>query len=112
MHGHHDRNEGVNPEHESKGGRRDDAHELEIHLADQRPGVRSGGKRTEDRELLAQFRPLLLSQGHEGLRRPLRMADRMFQHHIRGSEYFSKACFGLNPHRLFPSHTSYPDLQR
>jgi len=76
VHRHHERDERVDPEEQSEQARRDDAHEFEVHLPDQRTGISSRRERAEHADLLAELRPLLLGEGEECFRGPLRVTDK------------------------------------
>ena len=71
MHRHHEGDEGVDAEEDAEHAGRDDAHEFEVHFADQGACVDGGSEGAEDGDLVAQVRPLLLGERDEGFRRTL-----------------------------------------
>ncbi len=75
MHGHHEGNEGVDAEEDAEHTRRDDAHEFEIHLSDQRAGVHCRCEGAEDADFVAEIGTLLFRQRYEGLGGALGVAD-------------------------------------
>lgn len=75
MHGHHEWDEGMDPEEYSKQARGDGAQEFEVQRPDQRTGISSRSERAENADLFTELRPLPLCESDECFCRPLRMAD-------------------------------------
>ncbi|KAG7132796.1 hypothetical protein HYQ46_009426 [Verticillium longisporum] len=72
MHGHHEGDEGAEAKDDAEESRRDDAHKLEVGLADERACVRRRREGAENGEAVTEVGALLLGQGHERLRGALR----------------------------------------
>ena len=75
VHPHHEGDECMYAKHDTKHARTDDAHELEVHLADQRTSVGSWCKSAEYADFPANLGPLFLGKGHERLCCALTVCD-------------------------------------